>query len=638
MSDPLSDWEVAERIRLADNHLRKFRLNDLAASNRFIDFNGQTVGSDSEWESLKTRNLDTDVPDVVPIGQTNWLAVMSLIKSASISMSFPQLSIKCHESPPKPGPDGKPQPKAKNSDIVEKALKQFGKKGGWVRIMTAALQKYDICGLGAIRFYYDPKWGPMIEHVTSNRLLIDHDCTNFNLLEWGGAHVQMSLRKILRTYPSKKDLFAGLDMSEEPDQNTLDSSYEKISLYYEDDGEQVHVWNDGDDHDSELFRGKNLYGRVPLCFMLAWSDPRGHMLPLGENVFATGMAQEVVHLHNNISNTAKNGGALNLYSEPMLQDSTKVAIQEGQQQQWIGIKGPMTQTNLPVHRIPAEEISNSIQVATQQAMAYLRAIVGVDASAAGEEAQKGVTATQAVMAHARGAAMPTMVRTKYEELWAEVLTEVVKMVAEFGGKKKGEQVSTEQDVVHEAFESCYEVMVVPGSTSYQPLATDQQAVMQLYTTVMQSLPAWEAQALRGITDWVPNIQKLYRDLLQAFGRLEDEDYQTAAPPPPPPEQSIPPDMMKALQTIYAKSPLDVQGEILQKFGLKPSQMQPEGDGGEAAHGILALAAEHGMQTQKEQHEKELQESKHVHDFQMETLRSLSQAHTQAETNGKPKSK
>jgi hypothetical protein len=609
----LTDEEIVERIGIADTWLKRFRDADLSASTRYLDFNQALQGTNTEWDELNIRNREAEVPDIYPVGQTNWMAINSEVKIASIAMGAPRVHVKCHEEK-LPGA----------SQIVAKAIDQMIANGGWVREFERGLQKYNICGLGVMRYYWHPIWGPTVENVTSNRLLLDPNVVNFRRLEWGGYYVQMSMRHAIERYdPDGRHGFFNIDAVEVEGAN-LDLEVVKIAVYQEYNGEEVHV------HDQDvLWRGKNLYGKVSLSFMEGFADPRDMALPLGENVFASGLAQEVIDMHNIASCTARNGGPINLIDSNQFDEASLTALQEGKPQQFIRVAGQLHPDAPPVHRIPGEELSPAWLPATEQAMNALMAIQGVDVSARGD-AMKGVTATQAIMAQSKGGAMPTKVRAKFESWWNEVITEIVKMVQKFGGPQEDEKVTQEENIVWEAFKSVYDVSVIEGSTSFQTPASDQQACMQLYTTTVQSMGLWESLAGRGVVDRIPNMKRLFEDMLQSFARQEIDQYYAKAPQPGPPENSRPPDLVNATKSIYHVSPPDIQRQIEQALGLQPSQMQQQEEGvdghkvADVMHKFTALDQEAQMSEKKQAHEAAMQENEHVQQMRMIALKTMAE--------------
>ena len=599
----LTDVEIINRVDLSDRWMKKFRDSDIASSNRYIDANAPATGSDEDWSlSDDSFNPEGDVPENIPIGQPNYLAINNETKIAAVAMSAPSLHVKVHED----GPDGMPNA----GDMVAKAWEMSWEAGNWNRETQAGLQKLGICGLGMLWYRWDVKYGPCFEHVSSKRLFLDPHATNLCRMDFGGVKVRMSLRKAVQLYDpyGAKGFFdgdySGLDVKPGEESKHLDMAVRTVSIYFDEETE-AHVYNG-----KVLHKDKNHYERVPLLPIEGFIDPRERLLPLGDNVFASGLNQQVVDLAALAGNMAKHGGQVTLGDPNAFDVTTKQALQSGASQQIIFTKGPINPQAVPLHRVSAEQLSPAYGEARREAQEALDGIQGVTSAQRGQLVP-GVTATQSVMAENRSGARPTQARSDYERWLTRMARAYVFLMQKFGGPTEEEQGTEETKTLWHAFKAVYEVRVIEGSTSYRNPAADQQAAMQLTTTLSQIYPLFMTLAKEGIVDKVPNLKQVVNDMLRAFSRQNIEQYWVPMPQQPQ-QQGDPVQLIRALASVYKVAPPDVRRQIEQHFGVTPSQMGDESkdDGGAGDAG--KQAAQHG-------HEERMQQADHLHDMRLKTL-------------------
>lgn len=617
----LTDKEILNRIEIADTWLKKFRDSDNMVSNWYLDANTQTVSTQDDW-SLQDDFFDpeADIPQEVPIGQPNYLAINNETRIAAIAMGMPALHVRANESPERGG-----IPKA--GEIVAKAWEQSWQNGNWKREAQASLQKLGICGLGMAWYRWDSVYGPCFEHVPSVRLLLDPHATNLYRLEYGGVKVRMSLRRALRLYDpdGKKEFFkidtVDLSAREGDDTKHLDTSVVTISIYFDREREAVAY------RDKIVYRDVNRYKRIPLLPIEGFIDPRGRLLPLGDNIFASGLSQQVVDLAAIASSTAKHGGPITFGDTNFFDRKTQDALSEGNQQSVIFTINPINPTTPPLYRIPGEQLSPAWPEARREAQQALDGIMGVTPAARGEQIQN-VTATQSVMVEQRAGARPMQAKADVETWltrWAEAY---VWMMREFGGPTLEEPGTQETREIWEAMKATYEVRVVEGSTSFRNPASDQQAAMQLYTTFSQSYELWVALATQGLSDVVPNMKEIADNVHRTFSIQNiDKMWQ---PAPQPQEKEEPPEaMLKALAALYKESPPDVRRQIEENFGLTPSELGEIQE--QSGKPLLEMAHEEGMQLSEQQHDLRMKgleiagaEQQQAHDERMSKTQAIVQ--------------
>lgn len=640
----LADDEIIGRVRYADGELKKFRDADLTASCAYIDANGATSGTEGGWGSGWGQEFRPalDVPEVVPVGQPNYMAINVEIGGAAVGSQVPKLHVKANDQP---AVDGKPA--VNIPAIIQGAWNQTWKNGGFKREMRGGWQKRNIAGLGCVWYRWDSDFGFVIENVTSNRFFFDPHARSFKRLRYGGVVVFMPMSEAIQTYdPNGENQWFDSDNwdgASTPETITAEAAERqtkerlstgtdelfgasgerqtvKIYIYFDMQSE-VHIYNE-----QIIHRTENLYGCVPLLFSSLFNDPRDRLLPLGMNVFARGLNQEIVWLASIASSTAKNGGPITLYDTNVINGETEVALQRGSSQQMIGIKSPLNPQRPPIHRIAGEQLPDGYGVARQEAQMAMDGIMGTTSGQRGQT-PANVTATASMLAESKSNAMQIDGQTTFEEWVGDVATAWVSCVQKFGGPVEGKPTPEKSKVLWHCFVSVLEVSVVTGSTSFSNPGTELQASMQLFTTITQSWPLWMQLAAQGLTDQVPNLKMVLNDLLIAFNRSNLEEYWQNAPPPPSPQMTLPKDIAMVMQVIYQYCPPDVQREIEQAIGLQPSQMPPQPQDGEAEKpdnsGAIAALQAH-MEAAKMQHETQSQQADQIHQARMAVVDTASQ--------------
>jgi hypothetical protein len=644
--DELDDAEIVGRVRLANGWLKSFRMSDIAASNAYIDANGQTNSGDDGWDDAtdETFRSVADVPDVVPIGQPNYMAINTEVSAAAVSSQVPKLHIRANEDP-KAGFPNSPA-------MIQLAWQQVWANGGFKRQMRGAWQKRKICGLGCVWYRWDTNYGYCIENVTSNRFFFDPHTTNMRRLRYAGVTVNMPLSEAVRKYdPQGDEGFFSLDNVEKDggsadtafrrtlarvkqalsfrgEDDTAGASMErttcKIYIYFDLENE-VHIYND-----QVILRTENLYGAIPMHFRGLFIDPRDRILPLGMNVYARGLNQWLVWLASIAANTAKNGSTITFFDTNKIKGNERTAMENGSASQLIGLSAPLSPQQPPMIRIPADQLSPAYGTARAEVQAALDGIMGASSSARGET-PPGVTATAAMLSESRSNAMMVDEQMEFEDWCTDVASSFIMCTQKFGGPIEDKHTPNDAKQLWHAFLSVLSVKVVNGSTSFSNPATELQASMQLYTTITQSWELWTQLAAKGVVKKVPKLSAVYDDLLIAFNRTNTDEYWMEAPPPPQGPATIPVDVVKWMQSNYQSSPADIQRQIEHMLGLQPSQTGMQQPEAEDKSGPLKLEA--AMEAMKLQHKSAEQQSDHQHDYRMtalETAKEIAVANAKAE--------
>lgn len=568
-SNALSNMEIVGRVRFMDRWLKRFRDADESASARYIDANSPAPG-DSVYDIEGEEGLlsdEADVPDDIPIGQINYATINNEIKQAAIAIQPPKLNIVADEDP-KTGVPGAAR-------IVNKYWQKCWKNGGWGREVQAGLQKVGICGLGVLTYYWSERYGPMFENVISRELLVNPTANNWRRLGYGGRIIKMTLREARAKYDpnGENDYFTEGEWDQEVYSNS-DRKTIVIKLYW-DYYTEAHTYND-----RVIHRTPNLYqgitDDVPLIEQLSMIDPRGRLLPMGDNVLASGLNQACVDLTNAATNMAKHGGQITLAEEKAFDEVVKRAIQNGQQQQVIFTRTPINPQNVPIHRISAEQLSPGFEAAKADMVQALDAVQGIGVGARGTGGLAGETATSALISEGRSGAIPTQARIRQEEWLTRVAETFVALVQRFGGPTEEDPGNEETRTIWQAFAAVTEVCVEPGSTSFRNPATSEQSALQLYIGILQQMPVWEGLAAKGVVPAIPDPVAAFQHLLRAYN-VPDYDNYLKPSQPAPPQAMMSPIRERMLALLYKEGPPDIQRQIEEEAGLQPSQMPEQSE-------------------------------------------------------------
>jgi len=569
----LSNQEIISRVRFMNRWLRGFRAADESASRRYIDANASDSGGDSydiegEGDLMWSDDSDeADVPDDIPVGQINYATINNEIKQAAIAIKPPNLNIVANEDPHTGVPGA--------AKIINKYWQKCWKDGGWGREVQAGLQKVGICGLGVLTYYWSERYGPMFENVISRDLLINPTANNWRRLGYGGRVVKMTLREAKAKYDpnGENEYFMAGEFTLEDTSNS-DRKVILIKLYW-DYYTEAHVYDN-----RVIHRTPNLYqgitDDVPLIEQLSMIDPRGRLLPMGDNVLASGLNQACVDLTTAATNMARHGGQITLAEEKAFDEGVKRAIQNGQQQQVIFTRTPINPQNVPIHRVSAEQLSPGFEAAKADMVQALDAVQGIGVGARGTGGLAGETATSALISEGRSGAIPTQARVRQEEWLTRMAEAFVAMMQRFGGPTEADPGNPQTRMLWQAFAAVTEVCVEPGSTSFRNPATSEQSALQLYIGIMQQMPAWEGMAAKGAVPAIPDPIAAFQHLLRAFNVGDYDNYMRPAQPAPP-QSLLSPIRERLLNFMYKEGPPDIQRQVEMEAGFKPSQMPTESD-------------------------------------------------------------
>jgi hypothetical protein len=569
-SNALSNAEIVGRVRFMERYMKRFKDADETASRRYIDANSPETG-DSVYDFDGEEGIyfeEADTPDNVPIGQINYATINNEIKQAAIAIKAPKLVIIANEDEKSGGVPGAVR-------TVSKYWEKCWKNGGWGREVQGGLQKLGICGLAALTYYWSPRYGPMFENLMSRELLVNPHASNWRRLGYGGRILRIPLREAKQKYDPNGEnmLFLDEGWSEEFYSNQ-DRKTIELRIYW-DYYTEAHIYND-----RVIYRTPNLYqgitDDVPLIEQASIIDPRGRLLPLGDNILASGLNQACVDLTTAATNMARHGGQITLAEEKAFDEGVKKAIQNGQQQQVIFTRTPINPQNVPIYRVPAEQLSPGFEGAKADMVQALDAVQGIGVGARGTGGLAGETATSALISEGRSGAIPTQARLRQEEWLSRMAETFVALIQRFGGPTPDDPGNAETRKLWQAFGAVQEVSVEPGSTSFRNPATSEQSALQLYIGVLQNMPVWEGLAAKGVVPAIPDPIAAYMHLLRAYNINDSENYMKPAQPAPP-QSMLSPTRERLLVSMYKDAPEDVRRQIEKEVGFTPSVLPPEKD-------------------------------------------------------------
>lgn len=497
----LTDNELAARVKVGTNFVLRFARNDRQASAKFRD--ASNLVSWIPQDDDTNENDGGDVPQDVPVGQSNQLTTNIITKLASIALGDPDFHVKSLTQ------------NSENSNLAREFLRSKWKLYNLVRLsMKTAMKRY-VAGLGILAYRWDEKFRSVFEHVQSWDLALDPNTRDFRMVKWAARRIKLSQREAVKRYPG-----AGFPDSAGGDASP-DITKVEIWLYYDDEVE-AHLWNG-----KVIERDDNLYGGVPLLFFEGDIDPGTSIWPLSDSALAAGLQAELSDLMLQVSNMAKHGGVINLVDSKRLGSAGMQALESGVQQGFIPVDDLL---NPPIHRIEGEQMNGALLEAIRAAQGSLDSITGVNQYQRGVIDQKSNFATEAALVGRQSGARGIQAQTEFEKFVSRMAETMVMLEIAFGGPDHSnlEQHTDEQLILWEALHDVSEVSVLEASTTYKDPASELQQGMQLLNLAAQLFPLF-AQTGQP----VPALQMYLDDVLRAAGKYDLTRYWMEGQPQQP---------------------------------------------------------------------------------------------------------
>lgn len=496
---PLSESEIAARIRIGKSFCRKFILNDRQSSARFRDATNPTmwIPADDDWDETEGG----DVPQDTPVGQSNLLTTNIITKCAAIAIGDPDFYVTAED--------------ADNAHIAREFLRAKWRLSNWVKLSERALQKRYVSGLGILAYLWDKDKRSAFEFVQTWDLALDPHTQYFHDVKWAARRIKMPLRDALARYG--RDKFGTLGDGK-TDDGALDRTKVEVWLYFDQESE-VHIYDN-----KVLERDTNKYGGVPLLFLEGDIDPGTSIWPLGDSQIAAGLQAELSDLNSLISNSAKHGGALNLVNIKMLGKGGQEALEDGQQQGYIPVEDVVTP---PIVRIPGEPLSETLLEAKREAQQSIDSITGVNQYQRGVISQKSHFATEAALVGQQSGARGIQAQIEFERFVSRMAEIVILLEREFGGPTEN-HTTDEEYILWQALSDVTEVRVIESSTAYKDPAFEMQQAMQILNVMAGLFPIFQQIGK------VPNYVEYANDILRASAKHDLARYWIDLPPQPQP--------------------------------------------------------------------------------------------------------
>lgn len=516
------DQKIISRIEAAKEAIESHASRDRANCLRYVDPSqegSQSFGLYSEDPNLGV--LDQAVGDV-PYLQTNIHT-----KAAAVAFGNPDWYVDSQQP--------------ETAFIVKLYLQSLWTSRKWKRLTEKALIKRCVSGLGCLAYLWDEKTGPELEHVSLSDLFVDPFVTEWHDLRYAGRTITMPRDEALAKWPDKADeLGPGLEEDEGAGADYKRTQGIELDVYWDQTTEAVRYG------ETLLSKTENLYGKVPLVFLLGDYDPRATTeFPQGDMDICGGIAEMRTRLTDVINNQAQHGGTLTLYNAAAFSTKGRQELEDGREQGLLECKD----LEDAIKRVPAEDLSPTVMTAEGRMEAAMDAAQGVNQYMRGVVTQDPKFATQVGATSQMSGARGTQQRLEYEYFLNELATAVLSMTAKFA-----QATTPEEQILLQAVEAVTEVTAVEQSTSYKDPALETAAAAQ------------DIQLLAPIAPMVGlNMQALVEDYLRARGKRDMSRYfappqQAAGVPAPqsaadgassggpvpmtgPPAQGPPPGMM-----------------------------------------------------------------------------------------------
>lgn len=633
----LSLDEITSRIKLSVETMRVFKEIDETRSRKFLDPSvlPVTLSGTAEAVSINQPEIAQDVP----IGQSNLLTATLLVKLAVVAINRPDWHVVAMmpEVDPQSGePTGKMVPDPDSALIWRQYMRDEWDRKGWQRVFLRMLLKRYVCGLGAVRWYWDDK-GIEFEHIQSWDYGVNPFVIDWQNPGYGKCTVRMSLRDAAERYPTCKQFEQMMGGDQSSAQSDKQIVY--VDIYWDKDTE-AHIYGAEWVTHKSVAKNKdpkaNLYNRVPFLFMEGDIHPGKTPFPIGDAVLAAGAQAQISDLDTSITQTAKAGVGFTLLDTGSggFDQAQLDALRKGESQQFIGVKG-LDVNNLPVHRVAGEELRQSVMIARKEARDDMLSLIGITDQDLGLFGDAPRFATQVAAAAQKGGARQNQARSEYETCLNRAGAICLWLFKQFGGPYKhpetGEVVASDEHVaLHEAAMRVTEVKVIESSTAYKDPTIEQQQSMQVYQLDMQSVETWIQLCQMGIYSEMPDLRKSRERVARAFGVNQTDQIWITVPKM---EQPAPEEDKPKVSIAYKDLPDDTKRSAEAAAGLQSSQLPPVQEAPDASP-IVDLE----KQARDHLHETGLHMSKQAHEKEMAVLANAAaqqQAAQQAKLAPKP---
>lgn len=505
------------RISVGKRTIQTYADSDRLYSSRYLDPTAKNVTMDPSVAMYEDQLAGTTVEAGVP----NSFLINVNTKLAAVGVNDPDFHILSRDEDVPP--------------LVRSWLRRVWIQQDITRALNKAEQKWFICGMGIVRYMWDEvRRVPDVEHVQTWQFFHDPNVKSWKKLRWAGCCFSMSRE-------DAKEYYKDTDFEADPTKGDTESVV--IDMYW-DEVVEAHVWNG-----KVLKRVPNLYRRPPFLVLEGDANPNPSRYPIGDGRTTAGVCALLANMYKMLANTATNGGPITFVNKNLVDETAERSLEMAIEQ---GVVPVVDNPDNVFARISSEALSPAVLEANASMQRALDASMGVTAFQRGQTVDRANTATETMTVVQQSGARGVEARVKLERFLDDLAGVFVQMQDWFGGPDNAaEDYHPMETIIWQACRMVDEVHVVEGSTVFRDPNMDQQQAMLLFNLALGAAPVM-AQA----TGKMPNIEKLFTDVLTSFGRRDTSMYILDAPQPAPSAQMEAPGMPAEQQPAPEVAPAE----------------------------------------------------------------------------------
>lgn len=520
-----SDDQIKARIRSGKGVIRSYSESDQLYSARFLDPTSETATTDPSVFTIDNDTLgwNSDVAEGVP----NTFMINVNTKVSAICVNDPDFRVLSEDNDV--------------PHVMRQWLRQIWKTQDVSRTSVRTAQKWMISGLGICRYMWDSEARcPDAEFVQSWHFFHDPNAKSWRRLKWAGCVVVMAKEEA-------KEFYGTDEFNVDPDAG--DSDTVNIDIYW-DMTTEAHVCNG-----KVLKKTENLYGRPPFLFLEGDPNPNQSRYPIGDGRVTAGVCKMISNLYQMMANTAINGGPITFVNTNLLDSAAEKGLHEAIEQ---GVVPVRDNPDNVYRRVGSEPLAPALLEGLASMQRAIDASMGVTAFQRGQSVEGTTTATETMAMVQQSGSRGVEARVKFERFLDELANTFVYLQLLFGGPNDEVQDQHPMEtIVWHAAGMTDEVHVVEGSTVFRDPNMDQQQAMTLFNLAIQATPVM-AQSVGKM----PDLARLWQDVLTSFGRRDASVYVVDVPQAPAPEQGmqgLPPEMMGGGEQMGQEPMMPMEG-------------------------------------------------------------------------------
>lgn len=450
------DQIIMSRKELGQIDMVRHASRDKMACRRYMD---SSVGSSQYYNEGTNGTAFNDLDLILDqaIGNIPHLQINIRTKAAALAMVKPDWYVECQDE-----------------DLVKIPgvyMAHLWKKNDWQRVVKKTIVKRAIMGIGCIAALWDDERGPCLEHVHLYDLIIDPHVIDWHDLRWAARRVMMPRDEARKRFPAHADLLGKVAPQAQGGSDTPKMKALELWVYWDKDTEATMYGK------TVLEKSDNLYGRVPLRFLLGDIDPTSEF-DKGDSDSCTGMVALRTRLDDRLNNQAMHGGSMTfINNDSGLTTADKKNIESGKQQSIFFVD--TSDFERLIHRTESEPMNPALLEANksmQQAMDSAQAVNGYMRGVAPEGTK---FATEVAATEGQSGALGTQARGEYEAFLDHLTDDIRDMTIQFAKPE-----TPEENLLIEALLSVQEMCTIEGSTEYKNPATERQSALAFGQAMM----------------------------------------------------------------------------------------------------------------------------------------------------------